>query len=349
MIIGRTGLGLGAQRVRSEPMTDEFPTLPNGLIYAWRLDGKGGARQLQWDEVKAAEGRPDEPIWVHLDLNVEGAIDWIREDAGFDGWIADALVRPGTRPRVVPYAGGVLVIVRGVNLNEGAEPEDMISLRMWAEGGWLITLRSRKLRAVVAMREALQRGDGPTGTASMLSFLLHDLATRAGDVIDDLEEQSERIETEIDENGRGREIADRLADLRRRMMGLKRYLRPQRDAVVLLASEKLDWMPDDERVRIREAGDRFTRRVEDLETLREEMQVSQDELTAGFNERLNQRMYVLAIVSAVFMPLGFVAGVFGMNVAVPFQENAAGFLFVSAMMLLLAIGVLFWMKRRGWF
>ncbi|XOV75522.1 MAG: CorA family divalent cation transporter [Phycisphaerales bacterium] len=329
-------------------MTDEFPTLPNGLIYAWRLDGKGGAKQLDWDEVKVSEGRPDAPIWVHLDLNIEGAIDWIREDAGFDGWIADALVRPGTRPRVVPYAGGVLVIVRGVNLNEGAEPEDMISLRMWAEGGWLITLRSRKLRAVVAMREALQRGDGPTGTASMLSFLLHDLATRRR--CDRRSGRAVRADRDRDRRERrGREIADRLADLRRRMMGLKRYLRPQRDAVVLLASEKLDWMPDDERVRIREAGDRFTRRVEDLETLREEMQVSQDELTAGFNERLNQRMYVLAIVSAVFMPLGFVAGVFGMNVAVPFQENAAGFLFVSAMMLLLAIGVLFWMKRRGWF
>ena len=79
------------------------------------------------------------------------------------------------------------------------------------------------------------------------------------------------------------------------------------------------------------------------------MQVSQDELNAGFNERLNQRMYVLAIVSAVFMPLGFVAGVFGMNVQVPLQENPAGFIAVSVLMTMLALGVLFWMKRKGWF
>ncbi len=330
-------------------MTDEFPTLPNGLIYAWRLDGQGGAKLLEWEEVRTAEGDPKRPIWVHLDLNVDGAVEWIRNDAGFDAWVADALVRTGTRPRTVPYAGGAMVILRGVNLNEGAEPEDMIALRMWAEAGWLITLRSRKLRAVVAMREALQRGDGPTSTASMLSFLLHELATRAGDVIDDLEEQSEELENQIDGNRAGRELADRLADLRRRMMGLKRYLRPQRDAVMLLAAEPMAWLPEEERVRIREAGDRFTRRVEDLESLREEMQVTQDELNSAANERLNQRMYVLAIVSAVFMPLGFVAGVFGMNVWVPGQESRTGFVAVSFLMFALALGVLVWMKRRGWF
>lgn len=330
-------------------MTDEFPTLPNGLIYAWRLNGSGGAKLLEWEEVRAAEGDPKHPIWVHLDLNVEGAVEWIRGEAGFDEWVADALVRTGTRPRTVPYAGGAMVILRGVNLNPGAEPEDMIALRMWAEAGWLITLRSRKLKAVVAMREALQRGDGPTSTASMLSFLLHELATRAGDVIDDLEEQSEELESQIDANRAGRVLADRLADLRRRMMGLKRYLRPQRDAVMLLAAEPLAWLPDEERVRIREAGDRFTRRVEDLESLREEMQVTQDELNAAANERLNQRMYVLAIVSAVFMPLGFVAGVFGMNVRVPLQENPWGFVAVSVLMFGLGVSVLVWMKRRGWF
>lgn len=330
-------------------MTDEFPTLPNGLIYAWRLDGEGGARLLEWDEVREAEGDAAHPIWVHLDLNVEGAVEWVRDEAGFDAWVADALVRPGTRPRTVPYAGGAMVILRGVNLNEGAEPEDMISLRMWAEAGWLITLRSQKLKAVVAMREAFQSGNGPTSTASMLSFLMHELATRAGDVIDDLEEQSEAIEDAIDGSGGDRDLSDRLADLRRRLMGLKRYLRPQRDAVLLLAAEPMAWLPEEERVRIREAGDRFTRRVEDLESLREEMQVTQEELNSTANERLNQRMYVLAIVSAVFMPLGFVAGVFGMNVKIPGEGSQSGFFAVSLIMIGLAIGVLYWMKRQEWF
>jgi len=231
-------------------MTDEFPTLPNGLIYAWRLDGAGGARLLEWEEVRSAESDPERPIWVHLDLNVSGAVEWIKGEAGFDEWVAEAMVRAGTRPRVVPYAGGAMVMLRGVNLNPGAEPEDMIALRMWAEAGWLITLRSQKLRAVVAMRGAFQRGEGPTNTAEMLSFLLHELATRAGDVIDDLEERSEELENAIHGSGKGKELSDTLADLRRRLMGLKRYLRPQRDAVMVLASEPLEWMPEEERVRI---------------------------------------------------------------------------------------------------
>jgi len=330
-------------------MTDEFPTLPNGLIYAWRLDGAGGAKLLDWEEVRSAEGDPDRPIWVHLDLNVDGAVEWIKGEAGFDAWVADALVRTGTRPRTVPYAGGAMVILRGVNLNPGAEPEDMIALRMWAEAGWLITLRSQKLKAVVAMREALQRGDGPTSTAEMLSFLLHELATRAGEVIDDLEDQSEELESAINTGVGGKELADRLADLRRRLMGLKRYLRPQRDAVMLLASEPLAWILEEQRVRIREAGDRFTRRVEDLESLREELQVSQDELNVAASERLNQRIYVLTILSAIFLPLGFLAGLFGMNVKIPGEGSYTAFWVVSGVMVATAVGMLGWMKSHRWF
>ncbi|MFU8830411.1 MAG: zinc transporter ZntB [Phycisphaerales bacterium] len=291
----------------------------------------------------------ESPIWVHLDLNVKGAVEWIRGEAGFDDWVADALVRPGTRPRVVPYAGGAMVILRGVNLNPGAEPEDMISLRMWAEAGWLITLRSQKLKAVVAMREALQRGDGPTSTASMLSFLMHEMATRAGDVIDDLEEQCGGLEIEIDSAASEKDLGDKLASLRRRLMGLKRYLRPQRDAVMLLATEPLAWLPEEERVRIREAGDRFTRRVEDLESLREELQVSQDELNTSSNDRLNQRIYVLTILSGIFLPLGFLAGVFGMNVEIPGEGSFTAFWVVCGIMVGTAAGMLWWMKRRNWF
>src|SRR5690606_24425682 len=88
------------------------------------------------------------PVWVHLDLTRPRAAAWVRRSAGLDESVAEALLTEETRPRFEPHESGILVIFRGVNTNPGAEPDDLISLRMWVEPGRVITLRSHRFRTM---------------------------------------------------------------------------------------------------------------------------------------------------------------------------------------------------------
>jgi zinc transporter len=88
---------------------------------------------------------------------------------------------------------------------------------------------------------------------------------------------------------------------------------PQREAIARLQSEKISWLADEDRVRLREVYDRLTRYLEDLDAARERAAVTQEELISRLSEQMDNRMYVLSIVAAIFLPLGFLTGLLGIK------------------------------------
>jgi len=100
-----------------------------GLVAAYRLDGRGGGTPLDWDGIGAWQPG-DGVLWVHLNRQFEDAQRWLRERSGLDEVVVEALLAEETRPRCVPMGNGVMLFLRGVNLNPGADPEDMVSIRL---------------------------------------------------------------------------------------------------------------------------------------------------------------------------------------------------------------------------
>jgi zinc transporter len=98
----------------------------------------------------------------------------------------------------------------------------------------------------------------------------------------------------------------------------------------------------------RAEADRMTRYVEDLDAARERPAVTQEELGNRLSEQMNTRMYVLSIVAAIFLPLGFPTGLFGINVAgIPMAENPEGFVgTVPILLLITALQVVLFRWRR---
>jgi zinc transporter len=100
---------------------------------------------------------------------------------------------------------------------------------------------------------------------------------------------------------------------------------------------------------LREHTDRMTRYVEDLDLAKERAMLLQDELRNRIADQHGVRMYVLSLVTAIFLPLSFLTGVFGMNVSgLPGVENPDGFLYVGTTMLVLAVVMLAAMLWKRW-
>jgi len=131
---------------------------------------------------------------------------------------------------------------------------------------------------------------------------------------------------------------------------LRRYLRPQRDAIAKLTPENVGWLGEEDAVELREIGERYTRLVESIESSREELDVSQDELNNRADERINSRLYLLALISAVFLPLGFLTGLLGMNVGgMPGIDSGWGFWVAVGLMMCVTVAILLSMHRARWF
>ncbi len=318
----------------------------DGLIYARVLDGKGSLRPLDWAGVRGwwtGEG----PLWVHLDLASERARSWVRDEAKLDPWAVDALLAPNTRPKADPHAGGVIAVFRGVNLNPGADPDDMIAVRLWMDADRIITIRAHFMQSIRAVREALEKGTGPTTIAGMAQALLNELALRTRAVVDDLEETMDALNESEDPSGA---IAHRLGDVRRRAMRMRMHLRPQQQAIATFAEADVAWLTDDDRAGIKQASHRFSRLLDDVEAVGEEAGVLDGELRAEREEKLNTRLYLLAIISAIFLPLSFLTGLLGANVGGNPLEGWGGGMLVSIVLCAgVGVGVLFMLRKRGWF
>jgi zinc transporter len=316
-------------------------------ITAWMLDGKGGGQPLSLD--KDAETPVPEGgfLWVHSRQTTDEDRTWLTALGG-DQVVADALMADETRPRCTLHEDGVLMNLRGVNLNPGAEPEDMVSLRIWAGADKIVMLTRRPLLALDDIEARGRMGNAPTSVAEMIAQVALRLADRAEPVVAELNERIDDLEDDV-AAGTGAAQRSALSDIRRVSIMLRRYMFPQRDALSTLEIEALPWVLAPQRAGLREATERVTRLAEELDAIRDRAQVVHDHLMDLRAEAMNRQMLVLSVVTAVFLPLGLITGLLGINVGgVPGASAPYAFWVVCA--LLMGIGALqLWMfARMGW-
>lgn len=309
----------------------------SGFVFTCGLDGRGGCASIE------ATG----PRWYHLDYSQPDAAT-VLAGLGLEAPLIEALIRPDSRPRTLDLPGGTLVILRGVNTNPGADPEDMVSLRLWIEPERLISVRQYRLLSVQDLREELLAQQGPRSIPELVVRLIQRLADRIAGCVDDIEDQVEAFEEALT-NGVSAELRTGISALRRQTAKVRRFLAPQREALEMLARLARDRLGEVQAANLREQSDRIARYVEDLDLVRERAVVLHEELLNRNAEQQNARMYLLAIVTAIFLPITFITGLFGMNVAgLPGTEDSRAFEMVVLIMFTLLVAVVVLMKRRHW-
>jgi len=311
-------------------------SVPGDLVHAYLLDGDGGRRELDWDEIRGHWLSDDDaPVWVHLDHG-DTSRRWLVDNAALPSGVAEALLARDTRPRLEPEDDGLLLILRGVNLNPDAQPDDMVSLRIWITEHRMVSVRLRRLMAVSDLREAFAAGRWPETISGLIAALIGRLCERMDPVIADLDDRLDALELEV-ETDLSKDIRLKLNDLRHTAIVLRRYLAPQRLALTRLVNDPPSWLAAADLRRIRQALDAQERYIENLDALRERAGVVQDDLASRLAEHLNNRMYFLSIITGLFLPLGFVTGLLGINVAgMPGSETPWAFAAVVALLIVIA-------------
>jgi zinc transporter len=308
----------------------------DGLISACILNGRGGAREVVWPEIDAWKPE-DGVLWVHLNRDAEETRRWIEDKSGLGELVAEALMADETRPRAVPMKDGLLVIVRGVTHIPGPEPDELVSIRMWMDGSRIITVRRWQLTATSDIRKALTAGHGPRTTAEFLVAISDGMTGSVAPAIDGLEDISDVLEDQMTA-GNPNEIRNQLADIRRQAIQMRRHMGPQREALSHLVTERVAWLNELERAQLREVREQTTRYIEDLDVIRDRCSVSQDQLASRDAQELNRTMYMLAVVTALFLPLTFITGLLGMNLGgLPGQNYSFGFLIWCVILAVVAI------------
>lgn len=318
---------------------------PSCFLWAYHVSAGGEAVPLSPSEL-SAQVPENGYLWVHLQSDMPDSAEFMRRLA-LPQPVTDALMALETRPRALSMMEGALIYLRAINKNPDADPEDMVSLRLWLKGNLIVTARrkDRRLLSVAALREQFDAQQAPACPRTLLIELVGNIADRIHETVDAMDDTLVECETRDILNKTDRQT---LAALRRQAATMRRFLAPQRDA--LEALQRLPGVLSQEQAfELREQSDRMTRYVEDLDLARERAMVLQDELRNRIADQQGVRMYVLSMVTAIFLPLSFLTGVFGMNVGgLPGTESQDAFTMLMAGMGVLAVFMLIAMLWKRW-
>ncbi|CAJ1911251.1 Zinc transport protein ZntB [Aeromonas jandaei] len=317
--------------------------VPSDVIYALTLDGKGGMTPL----AAGSEIPEQQPGWLHLDYGNPEAARWLLQTPLLNEAAKESLLGQSNRPKLVRMGETVLLILRGINRNKDHRPEEMVALRIYITPDLIISSRRRPLLSEQDVFNQLKLGGGADSPADWLVEICDALTDRAGEFVEELHDQILELEEMV--LMRDMPANGRLALIRKQLIMIRRYLSPQRDLVARLANEKISWLDEDDRRRLLDTADRLRRWLDDLDAGVARTAVLADEINNLMAEATNRRAYQMSVMALLFLPASFLTGLFGINLGgMPGAESPTAFWVFCGSLVVMAVGLAFWLKHRRW-
>ena len=311
------------------------------------LDKKGSLKEIGFDEINSYREK-NELLWLHFNYTKDEAKEWISTKNGIDEIAVDALLADETRPRTIVLKDNLLLALRGVNLDPNSKPEDMKSIRLFISQNLIISTSRRTILSVTEMIEELKKGSGIKSSSEFIIELTYKMIDRIDDVIEKIHDRCDTLEDTIFDDKRRLQKAE-ILNIRKEIIVLKRFLVPQKEALIKLYNEQLSWLNEYQKIELRETNDQLIRHIEELDTVRDKVVLIQDEISNNLSGELNKKMYIMAIISAIFLPLTFLTGLLGINVAgIPGAEHENAFFIFTGILFLVVILQFTFFKKNRW-
>jgi zinc transporter len=334
--------------------------VPAGFISAFRFAGAEAIR-LSWDEARK-EIAGDGPTWLHLSANDDTVENWLTGVSSMPDVAREFLNGEDKRPRVHLGSNFVYGVVADVERavvspagSSEADPAARASrratgaLRFYVDSHRMITVRAQPLQSTDRLRHAVLEGALFRDTVDLFAGLIRALNQTFADRIDELGDRLDDVEEGVIDGTHPNSRVE-LGDVRRRLVEVKRFIDPERNALTQLITRRLDWAEPRSMEALIQAIQVLNGLAAGLEGLYERAKLLQDEIAAQLSEEINGKLLWLAVMSALLMPATLISGIFGMNVAgLPGTHGPHSFWVVIGVMVVCAGGTLGYLRKlRLW-
>lgn len=264
------------------------------------------------------------------------------------------LLSSDQRPKAEEYPessdnpGRLFIIARLIDLEEDRVSSQQVSIFLGRQT--LITFEEHDTNGLDPVWQRLQKKGSRLreGDASMLLHaILDSLVDRFFPVLEAISDRLEVIEDEISLTA-DQSLLHQIYGIKREMVLLRRTAWPMRDLIANLLREKHECLSETARTYFRDIYDHGVQIMDLIETYREISNALTETFMSILSTRLNQIMKVLTVIGTIFIPLTFLAGVYGMNMPIPENQYVASYYLFWVFCILTAGGMLWYFRKRGW-
>ncbi len=319
----------------------------HGLLCGFLLQPQAPAQRLEWDEVTEVFGIPGSAVWLHFNLIDTRSRDWIANCERIPQVAKDLLLAIDPHIQLEVVDDSFMGVIGDLYYEFQADPDSLGLLRIYVDPGCMISVRTKPLKAIDRLRRDLYEGESIESPMDLMVHLLKLLDDMFDRIVTDLREVVEDMEDRIlKENF----YADRreLSRVRRLLAQLRRHLNANRQMLTSRLIPHLpSWCSETEESELRRDLDRLSAVAQDLDLVQERARLVQEEMASRLQETVNRNLYILSIVTTIFLPITLIAGIFGMNVGgLPWTQDPLGFLWCTSLMGLTLAIVFVTLKRQ---
>ena len=325
---------------------------------------------FQYDETTIFEGcfdtfeelmsryDPSKVNWINIDgLTDSGLLRKLADRFKIHPLALEDVLNTTQRPKVEQYEDQFFIVSEMIYKEDGAHSVAVEQLSLFLGEGYVITIQEESQHDVfTAVRNRLHSGRGKARAmkADYLAYALLDATVdqffpvleELGDSIEDLEDQL------IDRPSR--DTVRKLHGIKRLLLQLRRAAWPQREIFSTLIRDESTLIHDETKIYLRDCYDHTTQIIDIMESFRDLTAGLMDFYISSLGFKTNEIMRVLTVISSIFIPLTFIAGIYGMNFDtksrfnMPELEWPFGYLYCLALMATVAGGMVLFFKRKKW-
>ena len=294
--------------------------------------------------------------WVHVQGRpTVGSLHQLGEAFGLHPLAVEDVLNTGQRPKIEPFDHQLFVVL---SLPLMADDEvEVHQVSFFMNRTFLVSFCEGEFDPFLQTVKRLHDGGARLrhrGVDFLLYSLLDIVIDQGFPVLENFGLQLEELEERILAQG-GREILGKIHVVKRELILLRRMLWPQREVINQLLRDESDLIKGETRLYLRDCYDHTVQVMDLLETYREMTSSMLDIYLSSVNNRMNDIMRLLTVISTIFIPLTFIVGLYGMN----FDRNASpwnmpelgwrfGYPLVSLLMVMIALGLLIFFRRKRW-
>jgi zinc transporter len=320
-----------------------------GLICGFRLRPDAPVERISHRPSDWKNSDDSGPVWLHFNLADARAQQWLANCERLPAAARDRLLSDDRHIGLRAAGSGLAGLLGDVGYEFESDPEHLGLLHVYVDEHWIVTARTHPLKVADQLRrEFLEGAIAPTPLFVLIRFaeelgeLFDSIAITQADLVDDIEDSVLK--------DRGRREGGDLGRVRRLVARLRRHVAAQRQALAQVVHRPPRWSGEEEIEQLRRAFERTEVVAQDLEATQERARLLQEEISNSLGEATNRNLYVLSIVTAIFMPITLVTGIFGMNVGgLPWLTEDGGFIRVMVVMVLTAVITLVVLHWRRFF
>jgi magnesium transporter len=310
---------------------------------------------LSQEQIQEALNIPDCLLWISLEHPTQDeAMSMLHDQFHFHHLAIEDCLNSGYQtPKVDDFGSYIFIIAHAIHCMDDITHLKTMELNFFLGKNYMVTIHTDDVMSPVdQLWKSLDQDERLSRNGS--DFLCHNLLDFMVDeympVLDKLDDEIEWLEDQLLEKPQPKTL-QRILELKHTLMNLRRIMSPQREVMNRLSRDEFQMIDLQSRIYFRDIYDHLVRFQDLVESLRDIVAGALDIYLNSTSLRLNEVMKALTIVSTIFLPLSFVAGMYGMNFThmVPLWDWPFGYLLFWIICIGIAVGMLGFFKKRGWF